>query len=146
MDLYPFLFLAPFVFGIFFVIIWLGVVLLLSLLSGWSRLAKIYRSRDSFAGEQWHFVSGQLRNFVNYRNCLTVGANADGLYLSILFPFRAGHPPLFIPWSDITVSEEKLFFAKVGRFTFRQAPDMKVTLLLDTAKKVLAKGPLQLAT
>ena len=146
MELYPFVFFAPFIFGIFFVAIWLAVTLLLSLMSGWARLAKIYPARAKFEAEQWHFVSGQLRNFVSYRNCLTVGANADGMHLSILLPFRVGHPPLFIPWSDIAVAEDRLFFTKVGRFTFRRAPEVKVVIWLDIAKKVVAKGPLQLAT
>jgi hypothetical protein len=40
----------------------------------------------------------------NYRSCVTLGANARGLYLAVRPLFRIGHPPLFIPWSDVQVS------------------------------------------
>jgi hypothetical protein len=34
----------------------------------------------------------------------------DALYLSVLFPFRLGHPPLCIPWKEIKLSRTKRFF------------------------------------
>ncbi len=38
---------------------------------------------------------------VSYRSCLTVHRSAEGLFLSVLLPFRPGHPPLFIPWNAV---------------------------------------------
>ncbi len=43
----------------------------------------------------------------HYGNCLTIGADTAGLKLSVLFPFRPGHPPLFIPWSEISVTRRR---------------------------------------
>jgi hypothetical protein len=37
-------------------------------------------------------------------------AAEDALYLSVSFMFRIGHPPLCIPWSEITVSRTKRFW------------------------------------
>jgi hypothetical protein len=34
---------------------------------------------------------------------LTVGADPSGLYLSVMFLFRIGHPPLFLPWHEVSV-------------------------------------------
>jgi len=48
-----------------------------------------------------------MRWLTNYGNCLTVGANSDGLYLGILFFFRFMHPPLFIPWSEVSISTKR---------------------------------------
>jgi hypothetical protein len=33
--------------------------------------------------------------------CLTIYTSAAGLCISILFPFRLGHPPVFIPWDAV---------------------------------------------
>lgn len=52
------------------------------------------------AGTRFPMVSGKV-GLVAYSNCLTVHTSEDGLYLSILFPFRLGHPPVFIPWEAI---------------------------------------------
>ena len=38
---------------------------------------------------------------VNYNRCLTVHHAPEGIYVSVLLPFRLGHPPLLIPWSAI---------------------------------------------
>jgi hypothetical protein len=43
-----------------------------------------------------------MRGIGGYHNCLTVGANPDGLYLAALFLFRVGHPPLFVPRTDVS--------------------------------------------
>jgi hypothetical protein len=37
-------------------------------------------------------------------------AAEDALYLSVLFPFRVGHPPLRIPWNEIKLSRTKRFW------------------------------------
>jgi hypothetical protein len=86
---------------ILFFVGWAGVSYLLSMLGGWSRLAEYYRLESDFQGERWKFQSASMRLGVNYNNVLTIGVNSTGVLLEVLFLFRMGHPPLFIPWSDI---------------------------------------------
>jgi hypothetical protein len=57
-----------------------------------------------------------MRWLCGYRNCLTVGANSEGLYLSTLAFFPLFHPPLFIPWTEVSVVSKKLFFVAGVRF------------------------------
>jgi hypothetical protein len=38
---------------------------------------------------------------VAYGGSLNIYSSPEGLYLSVLFPFRLGHPPLFIPWDAV---------------------------------------------
>lgn len=45
-----------------------------------------------------------MRWSCHYNSCLTVGADPTGLQLSVFVLFRAGHPPLFIPWYEISVA------------------------------------------
>ncbi len=62
-----------------------------------------------------------MRWGANYNNCLTIGVDTAGLYLSPLFFFRIGHPPLFIPWTEISLrGRRKILFIefvelKLGR-------------------------------
>lgn len=44
-----------------------------------------------------------------YGGCLSVGADPTGLKLSVLFFFRPGHSPLFIPWPEISVAKRSNF-------------------------------------
>lgn len=92
----------PYVFPIFFIGAWVGVLAIISIMGGWRNLARMYRATQSFSGNRFYFQSGGMRRGTSYNNCLTVGANLYGLYLSVFLPFRFAHPPLFIPWEDIS--------------------------------------------
>ena len=94
----------PLNFLILFLLIWILACYLLSIWGGWSRLAGDYRTDADIDGSVWRFQSGALRYGLRYNGCLTIGASPSGLHLRILFLFRMGHPPLFIPWSDIKKS------------------------------------------
>jgi len=107
------------------IVIFLVLVVIFPLIgriSGWSTLATFYRFSESFMGECWRFQSAEMRWKVGYNNCLTIGASASGLYISIFFLFRFGHPPLFVPWSEISVNMKKSFFRKYMEFQFQKAP------------------------
>ena len=79
---------------------WCIVVLLLSFLSGWQRLASTYATREPPRGARFGMQNGMV-GLVSYRNCLTIHTAPDGLFLSVQFVFRIGHKPLFIPWRAI---------------------------------------------
>jgi hypothetical protein len=73
---------------------------LVSLLGGWRRLSEFFPATNPPEGQRFRMQSGSV-GWVNYSSCLTIYSNADGLYLSVMLPFRMGHPPLFIPWGEI---------------------------------------------
>jgi len=79
---------------------WWLVCRLLSLMGGWHALGKAYRRAIEYRGETREYQSGRL-GFVNYRAVLTVGADAEGLFLDVFGIFKPGHPALFIPWHDV---------------------------------------------
>jgi hypothetical protein len=107
----------------FFILLWCVASFSLSLLGGWFSLAQHYRATQPFVGERWHMRSASLR-FVSYGSCLILGSNTQGLFLSVLFPFRIGHPPLFIPWSEVLSAEHYkiAFLFPMVRFRFKQEP------------------------
>ena len=55
-----------------------------------------------------------------------MGADARGLYLSVFFLFRFGHPPIFVPWRDITITEKKLFKIQLLELRFRKTENLSV--------------------
>src|ERR1700737_4025492 len=91
----------------FFVLLFVGTWALtlhvLGIISGWALLAKRFRSTGMLCGYSWPFRSARMRFLVQYRNCLSVGADESGLYVAVFPLFRFGHPPLLIPWSEVSV-------------------------------------------
>ena len=104
---------------------WVGITFLLSRVGGWNVLAGRYLAQQPFAGELQRGCSGRL-GFVNYNKCLSLGSNEQGLYLSVPRIFAFAHPPLFIPWSDIRATRDKILWAEIVRFELGSAPATKL--------------------
>ena len=104
-DRHPILFILSFV-----VFVYLTTSLVVSWWSGWAVLARQFRLRSRFTGSRWRGQSGLMRWLCGYGNCLTVGANSEGLYLATLPFFPLFHPPLFIPWNEVLGGKEKTVF------------------------------------
>ncbi len=79
--------------------IWISVSVLLSRLSGWGKLAQNFPATGQESGKTFRFQSAYV-GWVRYKGALTFLLNSDGFGLSIMFPFRIGHSPLFIPWEN----------------------------------------------
>lgn len=130
--------IIPFLFPIFFVAMWVFVLQLIARLGGWSRLAESYQTYTRFEGQLWRFRSGRF-GWANYNGCLTLGANHEGLYLAVLPLFRVGHPPLFIPWYDITTTEQTGFLNTSLDFKFTKAPTVRVRLPRTLGETIISK-------
>lgn len=88
----------PLAFGI----IWCAVSILIGWLSGWSRLARRYKTERKPTGKSLpHFWL--MLGPASYRGVTTVQPEPEGLYFTIMVLFCLGHPPLLIPWSDVTL-------------------------------------------
>ena len=70
-------------------------------MGGWRKLSSKYLRTKSPSGRRFGWQSLSI-GLTNYGNCLTVYSSDEGLDLSVLLPFRLGHPPLFIPWDDLS--------------------------------------------
>ena len=114
----------PFLLPIPFFLLALMLALIVSgHVSGWASLAGQFGFRDNFSGSRWSWQSGRMRFMMNYNRCLTVGASEQGLYLAMNPLFRLGHPPLFIPWSEVSVQPQRIFFFRGTRFQLgRESP------------------------
>lgn len=82
-----------------FVALWFGVIKIISLL-GWRRLATQYQV-DQVPAVPRQWLSLAYVGFIQYQSVIRAAASAEGLVLTVIFPFRVGHPPLLIPWQAI---------------------------------------------
>ena len=95
------------IFQVYFLALWLLVSAVANFIGEWAALAKRFRFGQPFDGQRWTGQSGQMRGLAGYGNCLTVGCNPDGLYLATMALF---HPPLLVPWNEITISQRRILF------------------------------------
>jgi hypothetical protein len=117
------------VFVLFFVTVWCAALFVISRVSGWALLATRFRTDSPFPGQTWTWQSARLRWGCNYNNCLTFGSDPSGLYLSMMFIFSIGSPPLLIPWPEVTFLRRRqfLFFRFVE---FRLGREQQVPLMI----------------
>ncbi len=100
------------IFPFFLVTMWILVGYVIALGGGWRLLAKRFRAQAPFSGKKWGGQSARMNWAANYSGVLTIGADNSGLFMVPFFLFRAGHPPLLIPWVEIAAARktERFFF------------------------------------
>ena len=125
----------PWVLAVLFPVFWCGVLLGIGHLGGWARIASEYGLMDSFEGRRWRFQSGRF-GWAHYGNCLTVGAGPRGLHFSVFVIFRPGHPPILVPWGDVSAKPETVLFMKYVDLRFRRVPDVRVRLSQRLATEI----------
>lgn len=89
-----------------FVGFWMGICVLLGLMSGWRGLANRYETRSE-PPSQSETVYAML-GLVSYKGVLELASTPEGLDMRVMALFRAGHPPLRIPWQVIGVEGEHI--------------------------------------
>jgi hypothetical protein len=104
-------------FPAYFLFLWIFVSAIISLVSGWFSLAKVYRTRVPFQGRKWTMQNGQMRWRVNYNHALTFGVSPQGFYMASMFLVRFMHPPLLVPWSEIRVQKTQGWMFEYVTFT-----------------------------
>lgn len=122
-------------FTVYFVTLWLGVSAILSFVAGWATLAKRFRYLNSFTGKCLAFQSGRM-GMTNYGRCLTLGASAEGLYLAVMPPFRFHHPPLLIPWNEVSVAPPRGLLFKFVRLGLGRECDIPLRLRPKVVEKL----------
>jgi len=121
----------PLAFIPFFVAFWCLICFLIATISGWRKLARQFPATSPFTGPTWSFQSARMRWTSNYGRCLTVGADITGLYLSTLFPFRVGTPPLFLPWSEVSLWRRRKFLWLFRYVDLRLGREAQIPFMID---------------
>lgn len=131
---------AP-VFLLLFAVLWLHLCVIWSLAGGWYKLARLFRAQQVFKGRKWPFQGAVMRWTRAYR--VTVGANRAGLHIAC-FLFRILHPPLFIPWEEISIgrNREWVFGGQVCLMLGREA-QVQFVIPASLANKLRAEAGAQ---
>jgi len=126
----------PFYFAIFFLVFWLLLNFIVSRLTGWARIASHYRNAGGITCKVWRFQTIATRWGMGYKGGTNVGADSRGLYISFGFLFRFGHPPLFVPWGDITITEKQISRSRMLELRFRKTEDLPVRIYADLGDRL----------
>jgi hypothetical protein len=129
--------------------LWIGFSLAISML-GWSQAAEAYACEGFFPDLRFRFQSAGFRRGAGYNRGVTFGVDDEALYLRMALPFRIGHPPLRIPWSDITprsvragwVDRVDLELAAAPKATLRITPQLGERLARAAGRRWPAGGAL----
>jgi hypothetical protein len=134
-----FLYILPF----YFIALWVGVTYWIALIGGWRLLAKRFRMQGTFSGQKWNMQNARMRALSRYNNALTVGADDSGLFIVPFILFRAWHPALFVPWTEITVTQgTELFFFKFVELHLGRSEQVPFRIRPTLAAKIeAAAGP-----
>lgn len=121
------------------VLFWTLVCRLIARLSGWARLAQAYPDASPMPAERrWRFRSGFMRYGARYGSCLEIGVDHLGLRLCVLAILGPGHPPILVPWRDLSVRFERRVFKEYAELRFRAEPDVPLFLDADLARELAA--------
>lgn len=123
--------LAPLGFGVLFGALWVAIFQVVARLGGWRELARAYPPLGivgAGSGETFRFRSVQLRHGVNYNNCVTLVAGPAALRLALPRVFAWGHPPLEVPWGEISVEVGRRFWMRVVTLRCARAPSVPVRM------------------
>ena len=118
-----------------FMAMWITISYVLSVLRGWWRLATWYKGTPVKAVQKWRGRSASLR-LVSYGSCLNFSVSQDGLGVSVFFLFRAGHPPLLVPWSEIVAEQSGFFIFRGVKLTFAREPGIKLKIGTRLARQI----------
>jgi hypothetical protein len=89
------------------VMLW-GLLLLDGRITGWHALAGRYAAPVTPADVRTNQDGGVGRiGLLRIKSLYRAAATDDGLYLAVPGLLRAGHPPLLIPWTDLTIVSDK---------------------------------------
>ncbi len=116
--------------------------------SGWRQLARRYRRTGRISGVTWWFATPEMwnQNGVFVSPCWIVTVNKQGIGLSFWPPVGIFQPALFVPWSDILISEKQdlkltrlsqwLGAARPVRLNFRLEPPISLAISAKLADRI----------
>jgi hypothetical protein len=137
-------------FIVIFPIFWCAIVVLISRVSGWARLAERYHTNEAAQGPAWRFESASMRWNSRYGNIVTLSAEAQGLRIALFPLFRPGHPPLLVPWNEISArpASFRVLFRTPMELRFARAPEIPFCLRETAFLRIQAAagGHLRLTT
>jgi hypothetical protein len=131
---------TPYGFVVFFVTFWCSICFFISMMGGWFTLSRRFKRQSEPYGEIRSagplFYGVKMRFRVNYGNVIRITSADDALYLSMLFLFRIGHPPLRIPWTEIKLERTKFLWLRYVVLTLGEHERIPMRISERMARKL----------
>lgn len=126
---------------LFFLAFWCVANLAVSRISGWHKLAQRFTASSEPYGEvrsvgPWLLTVYFRGSWLKYGSIVRLRAAHDALYLSVMLPFRIGHPALCIPWNEISFSETTQFFMRFIALTLGEQERVSMRIPSRAAEKL----------
>lgn len=134
------LILIIFAFSVVFPLFWATIAFLISRLGGWGSMAEAYPYREPLIVQCFPLQSAILRFMSNYNAVVKICADEQGLYFSVMFLFRPGHAPFFVPWEEISGTRKQYFLYPVVDLRFQRTPNLPFRVYKRTADKLVEAG------
>ena len=124
------------IFAPFGIYLFCAITIAISLIGGWHKLRRQFRAPHNFTdGTLFTWQSARV-GLANYNNILKIRVAPQGLFLACPFMFRLMHPPLLIPWQEITVvKKDSHIFGRVSVLLSIGKPKQATIMLMN--KKLL---------
>lgn len=106
----------------------------LALFSGWRALAEHYRG-DDWERADFRFQSAKFGS-VSISGALEIAADNAHLRFNPIWGFRVHHPPLRIPWGDVTAKLRPSLFGSRLILSFAKEPNVTVFLSRKLGRKL----------
>jgi len=91
----------PYLFPLFFVLMWFVATSMIAAMSGWFVLQSRYPDQPETPIRRWSMVSGRLGPLASYRGCLTLAVCPSGLRIGVWRIFGPFCRSFLVPWSDL---------------------------------------------
>lgn len=114
---------------------WFVMLAGIAIVGGWQTLARAYPSEDQVWGSEWGGQSVGLRGWCGYNGCVRVTAAEQGLRLAVMLFVRPAHPPLFLPYAEMTI-ERRGRLLRQARIRMNQAPNIAIDISAKLADRI----------
>ena len=125
----------PLYFLIFFPLLWFGVTMLLSFLSGWFGLMERFPDRAETPLLTLTNQSGSLSK-VSMNRILTLSVCPAGLRIGIMRIFGPFSRDFLVPWGEITIARADRVLWKVAKLSLGRPPIGALTLQSEVADRL----------
>lgn len=116
-----------YLFPVLFPVLWCFILFVLSRISGWSRVSKIFAYDGKIDGKYMRFQSARISG-VRFGSSLEVGVNEVGLLIVPFLPFRPFHKRLLIPWNYLKAEKFKKFLFTGYKLTLEEDDKFSITI------------------
>lgn len=130
------------VYPLFFILIWLFSIALMSYLGGWQRLRRNYpplgtdEQGEVIGGTTFKFQTMQLGMFTRYKSILHITVFKEGILIKPFVLFSLFHKPIFLPYTQMINPQYKKFFR--GRYLDFKVDGKKIYIMGASVQAILS--------